>query len=561
MEATVIIELLRDAYSLVEYVQQKAHAIRNHESERDDLDLKFQSQNLRLKRFSRLFTATNGDEADIVRLRAVPDENLKLVGRYLVRLQKLLVEYKDAAYKDKGYCQNTLSGIDCQPQTSNELPGVEAGDQDSIVGSPQDILGGNRELRAGNGLERPKPAKGPKATMSKVWNLFGRRRDDKPKDSSGSGSGFKTVAKGVEWLFEKDKLESLLTEFTAWNDELERIIPYVLSGMNVISDKPLRNMLNLADNGSNVFGVHIKLQQFSQKPIAWEKAKSEMQMPRVLAEYKVGPSDKMAYAQQLAWLLRATGNHKFNTLPFRGFALDPSNSQYAFLFDYPEGSTDAKPVSLRSVILSDKPLFRMSLQHRFHVARTVAASIGAFHADGWFHKSIRSHAIKFFFKPDGSCNFWSPYLTEFESSRPEGGQSVFAKGEACTVKHPDRDVYLHPDRYDPPKPFTRIYDIFSLGVVLLEIGLWETAEKIYDEVASQTRRSGRTDVSAKAMQSSFLQHAKTRLEHRMGTSYREAVEDCLRGNMEKFLGTPGFSIEYRNRIVAKVDIEKLMDSN
>lgn len=62
-EATVVIELLRDAYALVEFVQQKAHTILNHESEREDVNLKFASQNLRLKRWYLLFTDTNGEAA------------------------------------------------------------------------------------------------------------------------------------------------------------------------------------------------------------------------------------------------------------------------------------------------------------------------------------------------------------------------------------------------------------------------------------------------------------------------------------------------------------------
>ncbi|KAK4149534.1 hypothetical protein C8A00DRAFT_46865 [Chaetomidium leptoderma] len=556
MEATLVIELLRDAYSLVEFVQQTAHTIRNHESERGDIDLKFATQNLRLKRFSDFFTTENGDAADIARLQVVPEENLRLVRAYLVKLQKILVEYKDAAYKDKEYRQNAYlydTAGQPQPQPEGKLPGPQA--------ESQHVLGANSEQKASSGSARSDPVTDrPKASKWKIWELFGRqRKDNKPKDTPGSSSGIKTVAKGVGWLFEKDKLESLLDEFTKWNNELEGTIPYVLSGIAV--DRPLRNMLGQADDGNNTFGVHIEMQQASQKPIAWENVEAVIRLPRVLTEYKVGPSDKMVYAQQLAWLLRAAGNHKFNTLPFRGFALDssnPPNSQWAFLFDYPEGSTDAKPISLHDVILSDKTTFRMSLKHRFHVAHAVAAAIGAFHADGWFHKSIRSSAIKFFFKPDGSCDFGNPCLTEFESSRPEGGQSLVTKGDTSTVKDPERDVYLHPDRYDPPKPFTRVYDVFSLGVVLLEIGLWQTARQIYDEVAPQIQRRDGTGVSAKAMQSAFLQHTKTRLEHRMGTSYREAVEDCLRGNMERYLGTPGFAIEYRNRIVAKVDIEKLV---
>lgn len=74
----------------------------------------------------------------------------------------------------------------------------------------------------------------------------------------------KKVTKGVEWLFEKDQLESLLADFTEWNDDLERILPYVLSGMDVMSNKPLRSMLDRADKGSNFFGVHFDLQQQSR---------------------------------------------------------------------------------------------------------------------------------------------------------------------------------------------------------------------------------------------------------------------------------------------------------
>ncbi|KAK0707275.1 hypothetical protein B0H67DRAFT_647475 [Lasiosphaeris hirsuta] len=411
MEATIVIELLRDAFSLIDFVQQTAHSIRNHKDERDDLDLKFQAQTLRLRQFSRLFTVADEDAAEIVRLKDVPEENLEIVRRYLVRLQRILVEYKDAAFKDKEYHKNvTLPATDGQSEVDKQL-------------------------------------------------------------------------------FEKDKLGTLLVEFTTWNDELAGMIPYVLSGINNVSDSPLFHNLGRADEEGDLFAVHIKLQQQSLsrslkadpqsdwvevEPMAWEDAKSDMSKPRVLVEYKDEPSSEMVYAQQLEWLLQATGNHKFNTLPLRGFAPDPFSAQYAFLFDFPKESTDDALISLYNMILSDKPHLRMSLKQWFHIARSVAASIGTFHADGWYHKSIRSHAVQFFQvpKPDvaRACDFHNPYLTEFESSRPEASQSLCASGS--TVQDIERDVYLHPDRYSPPKPFTKVYDIYSLGVLLLEIGLW-----------------------------------------------------------------------------------------
>ncbi|KAK4209647.1 hypothetical protein QBC37DRAFT_430026 [Rhypophila decipiens] len=574
MEATVVIEILRDTYALVEFVQQTAHTIRHHEDERDDLDLKFEFQSLRLKQYYDRFTAKNEDatasgSTGTFKLQDIPKKNLELVHRCLTKLQKILAEYKDAAYKDQEYRQQTISGTDRHFQAVQQSPGSNSGISHATPSDGDTTSNAPKDLQPGTERSDHKTTK----SSGWGWNLFGRRRGKTVKRVSRTKD---KVVKGIDWLFEKDKLESLLVAFTAWNDELERNIPYILSGTS--------ESLGLWEDGNSIFGVHVRLQQVSRRlenapeghwappeeqPMPWEKAETEMKAPRVLLEYKVGPSDKMVYAQQLAWLLRATGNHKFNTLPFIGFAPDPGQPRYVFLFDYPRASTADKPTSLQQVILSNKPVFRMSLKDRFHVARTIAASIGAFHADGWFHKSIRSHAIKFFFKPDGSCDFRNPCLTEFESSRPEGGQSLLLTtatkeqtiNQSGTVKDPERDVYLHPDRaLDPPKPFTRIYDIFSLGVVLLEIGLWQTAKGIYDEVLPQIP-GGTGNVTAKAMQAAFLQQAKTRLEHRMGTTYREAVEDCLGGSMEKYIGSPGFSIEYRNRIVSKVDIEKLMESD
>ena len=66
---------------------------------------------------------------------------------------------------------------------------------------------------------------------------------------------------GFAWLFEKDELEKLVADFTKWNDELQMVLPYILCDMNVLSNQPLRDMLGRADEGSDFFGVHIRLQQ------------------------------------------------------------------------------------------------------------------------------------------------------------------------------------------------------------------------------------------------------------------------------------------------------------
>lgn len=56
----------------------------------------------------------------------------------------------------------------------------------------------------------------------------------------------------------------------------------------------------------------------------------------------------------------------------------------------------------------------------------------------------------------------------FEFSRPE---TYFSAGleDKCLA----RDIYRHPDRQQSPtQPFSKLHDIYALGVVLLEIGAY-----------------------------------------------------------------------------------------
>ncbi|KAF4540152.1 Het-s domain protein [Lasiodiplodia theobromae] len=48
----------------------------------------------------------------------------------------------------------------------------------------------------------------------------------------------------------------------------------------------------------------------------------------------------------------------------------------------------------------------------------------------------------------------------------------------------ERNLYRHPDRQGRPKTsFSKLHDIYALGVVLLEIGLWEMALSLYQRAA------------------------------------------------------------------------------
>lgn len=267
----------------------------------------------------------------------------------------------------------------------------------------------------------------------------------------------------------------------------------------------------------------------------------------------ISEPNREQYAPQLARLLRTAGEHNFGTLRLNGYSWDADQVQFAFLFDYPPNAGSREPRSLYDCILASDGPFKLDLKYRFHVAQTVSRAIGAFHSDGWVHKSIRSHAIKFFFSVDGQrCNFSNPYLTDFEFSRPEGGKTRLA-ARAVDV---ERDVYLHPERYGlkPNANFRRIHDIYSLGVVLLEIGLWQTAKEIHDDIIECNLDGDRPTggLPAQTIKKAFLQDAESRLPHRMGNAYKEAVISCLDGKWDQYVGRE-FESEFQKQVIQKVD--------
>lgn len=91
------------------------------------------------------------------------------------------------------------------------------------------------------------------------------------------------------------------------------------------------------------------------------------------------------------------------------------------------------------------------------------------------HESFRSENILFFLKSDcqeknaipiSRVDLAEPWVLGFEFSRPEAYFTA-GLGDACLA----RNIYRHPDRQQSPKqPFTKLHDIYAMGIVLLEIG-------------------------------------------------------------------------------------------
>jgi hypothetical protein len=208
----------------------------------------------------------------------------------------------------------------------------------------------------------------------------------------------------------------------------------------------------------------------------------------------------------LASLLNRVGNTKnLNTLKCLGYFTNEKFSRFGYILALPDetkssianSSTTAgtcgppkSPSTLYSFIGQDRPSSSVpDLGSRMALALNLARTLLQLHAAGWLHKGLRSDNILFFDSaPKNSSDapdISNPYLTGFEYSRPDTEMAIT---EALTTYSKSQDCYRHPDTLSTvgaanpiTSRFRREFDVYSLGCVLLEIGLWRKLEAFWKE--------------------------------------------------------------------------------
>ncbi|KAI3316640.1 hypothetical protein HD806DRAFT_527702 [Xylariaceae sp. AK1471] len=431
-----------------------------------------------------------------------------------------------------------------------------------------------------------------KQKPSGLFNLFGGRGDTNKQEKVKSvilPVKWKELPQGIAWCFQERHLNKSLRILKDKNDTLNTLSPCLVISLDRSST--IGRQVETGRAYKDYRG-HMLLQQKAKDyasgrpgagaaPISWQTMKgyiedSRQPLSKILVERKETgnfPRSSMAaaavkerkeeeeYAPQLASLLLSSSRDFFEgntlgTLPFKGFSKDTTvpNGCFSFAFDYPEGAVGHKPLSVQHLICSGQDDHKLSLNDRFQMARMVSQCLATLHSDGWLHKSIRSHAIKFFFRKtdkDVVLETSAPYLTDFGFSRPLGAFSA-VQYAASTAVNLDMDIYRHPRRFgEPSQFFNMIHDVYSLGVVLLEIGLWKTARQMYNEIF----QSAKDKPTGEDVQKAFIKRAQQELEHSMGSAYRDAVLLCLDGEqLKKHLNKPSFAIEFQKNVVRKVDV-------
>ncbi|KAI9750436.1 MAG: Ribosome biogenesis protein erb1 [Chaenotheca gracillima] len=402
--------------------------------------------------------------------------------------------------------------------------------------------------------------------------------------SPGVGADLRLRARWV--IADKDKFDMLLKDLKDYNDGLERLFPpsrvatlqrtwtnellqgakrditqlHLLESASMGTYPQLNNCASLKQLRINLDAEESsKFKPTSALKIPESKLKfpHEDDLERVQGWYEDKPviiewasycdatdlDSRLLIYQRVDSLARmvhsASNRHPdLHTLDCLGYVDDSSRKRYGLTYLDPRSSVPSSkglaveypsPTTLSSVI-EDPQLRAPDLNLRFQLAHTLAVALWSFHSLDWLHKSISSDNIMFFTTNDPSApsattpSLSHPYLAGFTTSRPSDLVEMTAPPPASTSR-PACDLYRHPSSLGIwRQSYRHHFDIYSLGLVLLEIGLWKSLRKDFwkPKYTSTTFRD-----------KAVLPVLVPGLGSKTGSRYRTVVERCLRYGDER----------------------------
>jgi len=236
-------------------------------------------------------------------------------------------------------------------------------------------------------------------------------------------------------------------------------------------------------------------------------------------------------------------------------------SSFDFVFQIPNELSD--PKSLRSYLSLGTD---HTLTDRLNVAKQLVKSVGYVHTLGFVHKNVRPETILAF--QDKKSTLGIVFLTGFEKIRMADGRTRRSGDSAW-----DKNLYRHPHRQgvNPEETYVMQHDIYSLGVCLLEIGIWESFVAYEDDTAAPIPTKSLNIASEDGgsggpylMKEHLVALAKHHLPRCMGEKYEQIVVNCLTcldddnadfGNQNEFEDADGVLLGVR--YIEKVRIELL----
>lgn len=381
------------------------------------------------------------------------------------------------------------------------------------------------------------------AATSKVDKLI--------KKSSDHGNA---EAKGFKYVMLKKGLDEVIDDIEAWQRMFDPSWFLILKMSNPLIDQQLSrhdsgasvsNLTSIRDllkdqptRKVSVFLPNDGLDRDTQREISYSSAnyvkrnKSDTWVitDPTFPDAEIDLTLTMKDVRDLATRLTCVEASTFSILQCRGVVRQSTGDskrpyRFDFVFQTPKEFT-SESLSLRACLLDRVD---HSLSDRFKLAKQIATAVSYVHMLGFVHKNVRPETILTFAGATSAIE--SAFLIGFEKFRSADGRTLKVGDSAW-----EHNLYRHPQRQgvQPEEIYTMQHDIYSLGVCLLEIGLWGSFVCYETEESDPTPHTSLAITFDNAefgkpilMKEHLVALAKNELPRKMGSRYEEVVVNCL----------------------------------
>jgi hypothetical protein len=514
------LEIINLVYTTTIFIRDVTNEIKGYGDAKRDISEKLEHELVFVETFS---DVCFGEERGFLRDKRVSESVKRDVKHCLEALDKALAAYRAEAWKFSGVTPE-LGEVE---EAADKLRDIDLGSKD-----------GEKRKRWRDGMK----------SRYQVW---------------------RKKAAPLEWaLFGREEMETLLDKYREWTDRLRQTLSIILLlvgtgtpefvksdeakslGVKDVSERQIRvnstppdsyDALkgNLKDSvatnpaGGLIKSIYEDESGFDEIEVLVEIRPYDEPLAIAISERNYEEANVLKEPlRQLTWLLQspvddglrkqdAQEGYRMHTLSCMGFIDEPQKNRSVLLYKSPSvlGTAGQIPSLHAEIMKGVKP----TLGNRFTTARALTATVLAVHTSGWVHKNINSHSTLML---PTSATEGLPYLVGWDVARPlEAGTSLNALFEL------EPNLYHHSERFGKPsQKFANEHDIYALGVVLLEIGLWKTMSQVFARPIEKNPRieTSQQHVLFKRVNGMITDMASGMdLKREMGEGYASVVQKCL----------------------------------
>jgi len=149
------------------------------------------------------------------------------------------------------------------------------------------------------------------------------------------------------------------------------------------------------------------------------------------------------------------------------------NDRFGWIFRMPEGSEQGTGLKTLHSVLGQSEV-KPTLAERISLSVKLASTLLCLHTTDWLHKGIHSDNV-LFPRGNGGLGIENAFLSGFDYSRPQSNKTTSRSLD------PKWDIYRWPGVQNEAVKaghFRKTYDIYSLGLLFIEIGHWEQLNRL-----------------------------------------------------------------------------------